>query len=190
MGTQNANTLFRDAFVRRSCEPDFVSVEHCERHCDLSRGGSCGQRGTHSDALCAVAFNPGFARHVRVIIVYIVSGTALIVRRLHDIGLSGWLICCSFIPGANFIFFVAMLLLPGTNGHNAYGAPQGKTAGDYLRRGQWLERRRQYKAAFQNYAIVIESEQYSRQEQDAAIQCVERLRDRLLSEGIMKFDTV
>ena len=148
-----------------------------------------------SVALIAMPFAPWLSILVLpvtfvLIIVYIVSGTALIVRRLHDIGLSGWLICCSFIPGANFIFFVAMLLLPGTNGHNAYGAPQGKTAGDYLRRGQWLERRRQYKAAFQNYAIVIESEQYSRQEQDAAIQCVERLRDRLLSEGIMKFDTV
>ena len=148
-----------------------------------------------SVALIAMPFAPWLSILVLpvafvLIIIYFVSGAALVVRRLHDIGLTGWLIFCSFIPGANFIFFVAMLLLPGTNGHNAYGAPQGKTAGDYLRRGQWLERRRQYEAAFQNYAIVIESEQYSRQEQDAAIQCVERLRDRLLSEGIMKFDTV
>lgn len=119
---------------------------------------------------------------------YLVAEAALIVRRLHDIGVSGWLFFVSFIPGANFLFLMAMLLIPGTKGHNQYGEPQGMTAQDFLRYGQWLEQRHQYEAAFQYFASVVENERFSQHDQDIAIGCIERLRDRLENQGILEFD--
>ncbi|WP_428060157.1 DUF805 domain-containing protein [Candidatus Avelusimicrobium stercoris] len=43
------------------------------------------------------------------------------VKRLHDIGWSGWLIVLSFIPLAGMILFLLMLILGGTDGPNEYG---------------------------------------------------------------------
>lgn len=43
------------------------------------------------------------------------------VRRLHDHDKSGWLFLLSFIPLVGWIFFLIMMLTPGTQGENGYG---------------------------------------------------------------------
>ncbi len=49
-----------------------------------------------------------------------VLGVSLVVRRLHDKGKSGWLWLVSFIPVANLILFI-YLLLPADPSPNKYG---------------------------------------------------------------------
>ncbi len=50
----------------------------------------------------------------------IVPSIAVSVRRLHDIGLSGWFYLVSFVPfGSLFLFVTA--LMPGQTGPNRYG---------------------------------------------------------------------
>lgn len=48
---------------------------------------------------------------------------SLSVRRLHDIGLSGWFILLQFIPVVNFLMGLALLFWPGNPGVNQYGPP-------------------------------------------------------------------
>lgn len=63
----------------------------------------------------------------------IIPTLALTVRRLHDRGLSGWLVLCfafaSIIPIVGFLFslaFYVLLALPGTTGPNLHGPdPKG-----------------------------------------------------------------
>lgn len=45
------------------------------------------------------------------------------VKRLHDIGWSGWLLLISFVPVLGSIFQLLILLLPGSKGSNRYGVP-------------------------------------------------------------------
>jgi uncharacterized membrane protein YhaH (DUF805 family) len=45
------------------------------------------------------------------------------VRRLHDLGWSGWLILLSLLPYIGSVFFLLMVLLPGNKTANQYGAP-------------------------------------------------------------------
>jgi uncharacterized membrane protein YhaH (DUF805 family) len=51
------------------------------------------------------------------------------VRRLHDIGQTGWLMLLSFIPGLGIVLFV-LFLLPGNNGPNKYGPDPKAPLGD------------------------------------------------------------
>lgn len=59
------------------------------------------------------------------------------VKRLHDIGWSGWLLLLSFVPLVGSVFALLMLVLPGTPGANRYGppAPPNSTAVQVL---AWL----------------------------------------------------
>ena len=51
---------------------------------------------------------------------------ALAVRRLHDIGKSGWWYCVVFIPLAGFIWLIILWAKEGMHGPNAYGVdPRG-----------------------------------------------------------------
>lgn len=43
------------------------------------------------------------------------------VRRLHDHDKTGWLYLLTFIPLVGWIFFLIMMLPPGTPGENSYG---------------------------------------------------------------------
>ena len=45
------------------------------------------------------------------------------VQRLHDIGWSGWLWLVNFVPVVGSVFAILMLVVPGTQGANRYGAP-------------------------------------------------------------------
>jgi len=46
----------------------------------------------------------------------------LIIRRLHDMGKSGWFALIVFVPVIGVIFSIAMFLIPGQVGWNEYGA--------------------------------------------------------------------
>lgn len=55
-----------------------------------------------------------------------VPGLAVAVRRLHDIGKSGWYYLVVFIPIAGGIWLLVMLATEGTPGTNEYGPnPKG-----------------------------------------------------------------
>lgn len=56
-----------------------------------------------------------------VILVTIYSNLAVSVKRLHDVGYSGFLAIAMFVPIVNFVFTIWIGLLPGTAGPNAYG---------------------------------------------------------------------
>jgi uncharacterized membrane protein YhaH (DUF805 family) len=43
------------------------------------------------------------------------------IRRLHDHDKSGWLLLLTFIPLVGWIFYLIMMLTPGTPGENGYG---------------------------------------------------------------------
>jgi uncharacterized membrane protein YhaH (DUF805 family) len=51
----------------------------------------------------------------------LVPGIAVTVRRLHDIGKSGWMYLVAFIPIAGFIWLLILLIKEGDQGNNAYG---------------------------------------------------------------------
>jgi uncharacterized membrane protein YhaH (DUF805 family) len=44
------------------------------------------------------------------------------IRRLHDHGKSGWLFLLTLIPLVGWIFYLIMMLTPGTVGENEYGS--------------------------------------------------------------------
>ena len=58
-----------------------------------------------------------------VAIAAIVISVQIGVKRLHDIGWSGWLLLVTIIPLVGSIFSLIMLVAPGTPGTNNYGAP-------------------------------------------------------------------
>lgn len=51
-----------------------------------------------------------------LLILYLVAA----VKRLHDIGLSGWVLLLSFLPSGEALY-VSLALIPGTKGPNKYG---------------------------------------------------------------------
>jgi len=50
-----------------------------------------------------------------------VPSWSVLVRRLHDIGLSGWLSLLVFVPGCGFLFLVVVGLINGAAGPNKFG---------------------------------------------------------------------
>ena len=50
-----------------------------------------------------------------------VSSYMLMIRRLHDIGLSGWFVLLALIPLVSLGFILYILFKQGTEGDNAYG---------------------------------------------------------------------
>lgn len=57
---------------------------------------------------------------VWVILIFFGS-IALVVKRLHDTNHSGWYYLITIIPLIDIIFFLYLLLAPGTEGDNQYG---------------------------------------------------------------------
>ncbi|PIP87363.1 hypothetical protein COW81_00600 [Candidatus Campbellbacteria bacterium CG22_combo_CG10-13_8_21_14_all_36_13] len=50
-----------------------------------------------------------------------IPSLAVSVRRLHDIGRSGWMILINFIPIAGFIWYTVLMCLDSNIGQNEYG---------------------------------------------------------------------
>jgi uncharacterized membrane protein YhaH (DUF805 family) len=53
----------------------------------------------------------------------LLPGLGVAVRRLHDIGRSGWWILVGVIPLVGWIVLLVWYLSPGAPGFNEYGAP-------------------------------------------------------------------
>lgn len=56
-------------------------------------------------------------------LVLIVPNLAITVRRLHDIGQSGWLLLLHLLPGIGGLILFVMMLIEGDRYTNAYGPP-------------------------------------------------------------------
>ncbi len=50
-----------------------------------------------------------------------IAGIMVNIRRLHDIGKSGWWLLLVFIPFVNLLFVLALFLIKGTDGPNQFG---------------------------------------------------------------------
>ncbi len=50
-----------------------------------------------------------------------VAEIMITIRRLHDLGHTGWLALVTFIPFVNFVFGIYLLFALGTRGPNIYG---------------------------------------------------------------------
>jgi len=61
-----------------------------------------------------------------------IPGIAVLVRRLHDTGKSGWWFFIVFIPFIGFIWLIILLATEGTPGRNEYGRnpKEGSDFGD------------------------------------------------------------
>lgn len=63
----------------------------------------------------------------------LIPGLAVFVRRLHDIGKSGWWFLIAFVPLIGAIILLVFTVRPGDAGANDYGgdpkSPPGGTAG-------------------------------------------------------------
>lgn len=56
----------------------------------------------------------------------IIPGIAVGVRRLHDIGKSGWMLLIAIIPLIGFIWLIVLFATSGDYGDNQYGSdPKG-----------------------------------------------------------------
>lgn len=51
------------------------------------------------------------------------TNSSMCVKRLHDLGASGWWFLTGFIPGLGVILFVACAFFQGSRGENQYGLP-------------------------------------------------------------------
>lgn len=78
--------------------------------------------GTYSDTS-----KLGLLSGIFMLVILIQNLTAW-VRRLHDIGLSGWWILISFIPYIGPIIWLVLMLLEGQQGGNQYGPDPKQTA--------------------------------------------------------------
>ncbi len=53
----------------------------------------------------------------------IIVGVQISVKRLHDLGWSGWLLLITLIPLVGSIFQILIFVMPGSQGSNLYGPP-------------------------------------------------------------------
>jgi len=58
-----------------------------------------------------------------IYVVYIVYSFMVIIQRCHDFNASGWLSLLMLIPAVGLFFLIALLVIPGTEGENKFGAP-------------------------------------------------------------------
>jgi uncharacterized membrane protein YhaH (DUF805 family) len=56
-------------------------------------------------------------------VAFLIASILITVQRLHDIGWSGWLWLLNLVPFVGSFFPLLLLLMPGTNVANRYGAP-------------------------------------------------------------------
>jgi uncharacterized membrane protein YhaH (DUF805 family) len=55
------------------------------------------------------------------VLILFIPGLAVAVRRLHDIGKSGWMLLVAFIPFIGAIWLLVLFATAGTPGTNEYG---------------------------------------------------------------------
>jgi uncharacterized membrane protein YhaH (DUF805 family) len=57
------------------------------------------------------------------VVAFIVVSIQIGVKRLHDVGWSGWLLLLNLVPFVNSIFPILITVIPGNQGTNQYGPP-------------------------------------------------------------------
>lgn len=63
-------------------------------------------------------------------LVFIIPSITVMIRRIHDLGLSGWLVLLGFIPYVGGLVLFVMSLVPGQKGSNKHGPdPQASKPG-------------------------------------------------------------
>ena len=67
---------------------------------------------------------PAPALGLPLLVAAVVLNALQVVKRLHDLGQSGWLILLCLVPIANVGVGLWLLFGPGEKGFNRYGAPQ------------------------------------------------------------------
>jgi uncharacterized membrane protein YhaH (DUF805 family) len=67
----------------------------------------------------------------------LVPSIAVLVRRLHDVGKSGWFYFVAFIPLVGFIWLLVLLCTDSTPGSNEYG-PNPKGIGNSMNDDQLI----------------------------------------------------
>ena len=82
--------------------------------------------GTTFDTGLGFSMPYGFV-YLSYILAVFIPGLAAAVRRLHDIGKSGWMILVALIPLAGAIWLLVLLLTDSNPGENAYGSNQKTT---------------------------------------------------------------
>jgi uncharacterized membrane protein YhaH (DUF805 family) len=60
--------------------------------------------------------------YILYVLAFLLPGLAVSVRRLHDVGWSGWYLLLSFIPIVGAIILIVKYCTEGTPGTNQYGA--------------------------------------------------------------------
>jgi uncharacterized membrane protein YhaH (DUF805 family) len=69
----------------------------------------------------ALAFQIAMAIFFIYILLSVIPSLAVTVRRMHDLGKSGWNVLISFIPLVGPIWFLVLLATEGEQGENYYG---------------------------------------------------------------------
>jgi uncharacterized membrane protein YhaH (DUF805 family) len=69
----------------------------------------------------ALAFQIAIAIFFIYILLSVIPSLAVTVRRMHDLGKSGWNVLISFIPLVGPIWFLVLLATEGEQGENYYG---------------------------------------------------------------------
>lgn len=67
-----------------------------------------------------MSYNPGLIGSIFSLAIFLPTW-AVEVRRLHDIGKSGWWLLLGLIPVIGFIILLVWLIKTGTDGDNEYG---------------------------------------------------------------------
>lgn len=70
-------------------------------------------------AIAGVGYGPLYGLYSLVLII---PGLAVGVRRLHDIGKSGWMMLVVFIPLVGAIWLIILMVKEGDAGENQYGS--------------------------------------------------------------------
>lgn len=86
-------------------------------------GGLLSLIGLPVEVLSGIGILIGVVLYI-VAIVQIVRWVAL--RRLHDLGLSGWMLLLMLVPLVNFIFGLYMIFAPSKQEENQWGTPPGE----------------------------------------------------------------
>ena len=59
----------------------------------------------------------------------LLPGLGVAIRRMHDLGKSGWWVLVSLIPIAGIIWYIVLVATEGQHGDNQYGADPKATPG-------------------------------------------------------------
>jgi len=62
---------------------------------------------------------------ILILFVAVFFTSFLIIKRLHDLGYSGWLLLLNFLPFVSWVMGLFLLFAPGQPGPNKYGDPPG-----------------------------------------------------------------